>query len=199
MDAGFSREHSFYGIQDGASPFCPKCDVPMVERVARKGQNAGKSFFGCPNYPKCREVVQGKCQAWLIGLRLVIGFLPLQLVHYRPNLVQSMFVSLTFLPLVISHFRFEIIVIEFFVQPNKHLRPDRLLDENAKSVIAPWEFPDFAIGMQSASGIVFSTIQYAISISTAPCCDEDRRVGYAGHCLGVRNAHVVPYLSNTSS
>lgn len=36
---------------------CPKCGVPLVERVARKGPNAGQSFFGCPNYPKCRETV----------------------------------------------------------------------------------------------------------------------------------------------
>ncbi len=40
------------------SPGCPKCGVPMVERVAKKGQNAGHSFFGCPNYPKCREIVE---------------------------------------------------------------------------------------------------------------------------------------------
>jgi hypothetical protein len=39
-------------------PTCPKCGVPMVERQAKKGQNAGGSFFGCPNYPKCREIVQ---------------------------------------------------------------------------------------------------------------------------------------------
>ena len=39
-------------------PNCPKCRVPMVKRVASKGQTTGKAFFGCPNYPKCREVVQ---------------------------------------------------------------------------------------------------------------------------------------------
>jgi len=41
-----------------APPTCPKCGVPMVERVARKGKNAGQSFLGCPNYPKCKETVQ---------------------------------------------------------------------------------------------------------------------------------------------
>lgn len=39
-----------------SSPVCPKCAVPMVRRVAKKGQNAGQSFFGCPNYPRCREI-----------------------------------------------------------------------------------------------------------------------------------------------
>lgn len=39
---------------------CPKCNVPFVERVAKKGPNAGKTFLGCPNYPKCRETVPAK-------------------------------------------------------------------------------------------------------------------------------------------
>ncbi|MBA2116724.1 DUF2726 domain-containing protein [Bremerella alba] len=38
-------------------PSCPKCDVPMVERKATKGRNAGQTFYGCPNYPRCRQVV----------------------------------------------------------------------------------------------------------------------------------------------
>lgn len=38
------------------SPICSKCGVPMVQRTAKKGPNAGQSFFGCPNYPKCRQV-----------------------------------------------------------------------------------------------------------------------------------------------
>lgn len=36
------------------SPLCPKCNLPMVQRTA-KGRNAGQQFWGCPNYPKCRE------------------------------------------------------------------------------------------------------------------------------------------------
>jgi restriction system protein len=38
-------------------PLCPKCNAAMVQRTARKGANAGKSFWGCSNYPKCRGVV----------------------------------------------------------------------------------------------------------------------------------------------
>jgi hypothetical protein len=38
-------------------PVCPKCGVPMVVRVASRGDRQGERFFGCPNYPRCREVV----------------------------------------------------------------------------------------------------------------------------------------------
>lgn len=40
----------------GGTPLCPKCSVPMVQRVASKGANAGRPFWGCPNYPRCRTV-----------------------------------------------------------------------------------------------------------------------------------------------
>jgi hypothetical protein len=42
----------------GEPPVCPKCGVQMVKRVATKGPNAGQPFFGCPNYPRCKEVVR---------------------------------------------------------------------------------------------------------------------------------------------
>lgn len=38
-------------------PLCPKCGVPMVIRTARRGANAGQRFYGCPNYPRCRQVL----------------------------------------------------------------------------------------------------------------------------------------------
>ncbi len=38
-------------------PVCPKCSVPMVKRVAKRGANQGKEFWGCPNYPKCRQII----------------------------------------------------------------------------------------------------------------------------------------------
>ena len=38
------------------APLCPKCDVPMVVRVAKQGEHSGEKFYGCPNFPKCREV-----------------------------------------------------------------------------------------------------------------------------------------------
>ena len=39
------------------TPNCPKCDVPMKRQTARTGQYAGKDFFGCANFPKCRKIV----------------------------------------------------------------------------------------------------------------------------------------------
>ncbi|MDO8987670.1 MAG: DUF2726 domain-containing protein [Coriobacteriia bacterium] len=36
-------------------PTCPKCGVPMLLRTASKGEQAGRQFYGCPSYPKCRE------------------------------------------------------------------------------------------------------------------------------------------------
>ncbi|MDW7671915.1 MAG: DUF2726 domain-containing protein [Bacillota bacterium] len=41
------------------APLCPKCDVPMVVRKASKGKYEGKVFWGCPNFPKCRETYSG--------------------------------------------------------------------------------------------------------------------------------------------
>lgn len=35
-------------------PACPKCGSQMVMRTARKGENAGGSFWGCSQYPACR-------------------------------------------------------------------------------------------------------------------------------------------------
>ena len=39
---------------------CPKCGAPMVKRKASKGENAGKEFYGCSNYPNCRGIVNIK-------------------------------------------------------------------------------------------------------------------------------------------
>ena len=44
-------------VQESGEPVCPKCGVPMVQRTASKGANKGNQFWGCRNYPKCREVV----------------------------------------------------------------------------------------------------------------------------------------------
>ena len=35
---------------------CPKCGAAMVKREAKKGANAGNSFWGCSTFPKCRGV-----------------------------------------------------------------------------------------------------------------------------------------------
>ncbi len=38
-------------------PRCPKCQGEMVQRIVKRGQNAGKEFLGCKTFPKCRGVV----------------------------------------------------------------------------------------------------------------------------------------------
>lgn len=38
------------------APICPKCGIPMVLRTVSKGEHQGKQFWGCANYPKCREM-----------------------------------------------------------------------------------------------------------------------------------------------
>lgn len=37
-----------------ASRSCPACGQQMVRRTAKRGANAGKDFWGCSGYPKCR-------------------------------------------------------------------------------------------------------------------------------------------------
>lgn len=38
------------------TPVCPKCGIPMVMRIVTQGEHKGKRFYGCRNYPNCREV-----------------------------------------------------------------------------------------------------------------------------------------------
>ena len=38
-------------------PICPKCGIPMVARKASRGKRAGSGFFGCRNFPQCRELI----------------------------------------------------------------------------------------------------------------------------------------------
>jgi len=40
--------------QDSAAPACPECGQPMRQRTARKGPNAGNSFWSCSRYPECK-------------------------------------------------------------------------------------------------------------------------------------------------
>ena len=39
-------------------PLCPVCGKEMVKREAKKGKSAGKVFFGCSQFPKCRGVME---------------------------------------------------------------------------------------------------------------------------------------------
>lgn len=42
--------------EEASSPDCPQCGSAMLLRAAKKGANAGQSFWGCSNYPKCRGI-----------------------------------------------------------------------------------------------------------------------------------------------
>ena len=36
---------------------CPKCGAGMILREAKRGANAGNTFWGCSTYPKCRGII----------------------------------------------------------------------------------------------------------------------------------------------
>ncbi|KLU02305.1 putative queD like protein [Rhodopirellula islandica] len=42
---------------ESSEPSCLKCHTAMVQRKASKGAHAGKRFWACTNYPKCREII----------------------------------------------------------------------------------------------------------------------------------------------
>jgi restriction system protein len=42
---------------DYSTPTCPQCDVKMVRRESSKGRNAGGYFWGCCNYPRCKQTL----------------------------------------------------------------------------------------------------------------------------------------------
>jgi restriction system protein len=35
---------------------CPNCSATMVKRVAKNGRHAGKEFWACEAYPKCKTI-----------------------------------------------------------------------------------------------------------------------------------------------
>lgn len=43
-------------MPDDNAPVCPECGTPMVQRLARRGPNAGRQFWGCGDFPRCRGV-----------------------------------------------------------------------------------------------------------------------------------------------
>ena len=38
------------------APFCPDCGKPMLRRMQNKGQQQGREFWGCSDYPRCRGI-----------------------------------------------------------------------------------------------------------------------------------------------
>ncbi|PKN85274.1 MAG: topoisomerase [Chloroflexi bacterium HGW-Chloroflexi-8] len=39
-----------------APPKCAKCGSDMIQRSAKSGPNQGNKFWGCSNYPQCRNI-----------------------------------------------------------------------------------------------------------------------------------------------
>jgi restriction system protein len=40
---------------DYTTPTCPSCGIKMVQRTAGKGRSEGSTFWGCRNYPRCKQ------------------------------------------------------------------------------------------------------------------------------------------------
>lgn len=48
---------SYVGAKRGSVPLCPVCNSTMVKRVAKRGQHAGSTFWGCRKFPACRGIL----------------------------------------------------------------------------------------------------------------------------------------------
>ena len=57
-----TKSHTKPKIQQVPEPtshiqLCPRCNSKMVLRTARQGMYAGRQFYGCSQYPKCKGIV----------------------------------------------------------------------------------------------------------------------------------------------
>ncbi|MBR1374479.1 MAG: NERD domain-containing protein [Cardiobacteriaceae bacterium] len=50
------KEEEINNSDDTSAPLCPKCGTKMILRTAKKGKNIGEEFYGCSNFPKCRQM-----------------------------------------------------------------------------------------------------------------------------------------------
>lgn len=57
MGRADSSSQSQRTLATGHQRECPRCGSPMVRREAKRGANAGRSFFGCSRFPECRATV----------------------------------------------------------------------------------------------------------------------------------------------
>jgi hypothetical protein len=60
LDAPVATQPSPPPVPGFGPPVCPKCNVPMVLRTASKGPQAGQQFYGCRNFPRCREIISAE-------------------------------------------------------------------------------------------------------------------------------------------
>ncbi len=45
----------YLGMPVPQTVICPKCNIPLVQRVSK---SSGEKFYGCKNYPNCRETAK---------------------------------------------------------------------------------------------------------------------------------------------
>lgn len=50
--------YAFATEGDYTTPTCPNCGIKMTRRQAKKGDYAGKLFWGCMNYPRCKCILK---------------------------------------------------------------------------------------------------------------------------------------------
>jgi len=58
LGTSISEEQSKDEIE--SVPECPECTKPMVQRVAKKGDKKGNTFWGCSDFPKCKGTLKIK-------------------------------------------------------------------------------------------------------------------------------------------
>lgn len=54
LDANRPDRSDYADKSTSTDKLCPKCGANLILRKAKKGDNVGKSFYGCSNFPKCR-------------------------------------------------------------------------------------------------------------------------------------------------
>jgi len=42
---------------DYSTPTCVSCDVKMIKRTVKNGNNSGRQFWGCVNFPRCKNTM----------------------------------------------------------------------------------------------------------------------------------------------
>lgn len=45
---------------DYRTPSCPNCGIKLVTRTISRGSRSGRTFWGCPNYPRCRYTMNAR-------------------------------------------------------------------------------------------------------------------------------------------
>lgn len=54
-DVAYKKEHvTNINSKLNSTEICPWCRNKLVIRTVKTGANAGKQFYGCSNYPKCK-------------------------------------------------------------------------------------------------------------------------------------------------